>query len=153
MPPRLSVVVSMENGVQWRFMGFYGSPEANNIEASWELLRRLSGLFDLPWLCGGDFNEIIYNSEKIGGLPRNSLPAILNFRLTLDECDLSDLGYRGPTITRNNKRGGRANAQERFDRYVGNSDWRQMIPEASVRYLSFFSSDHRPIELSLIDEF
>ena len=70
----------------------------------------------------------------------------------LDDCDhLADLGFVGPTITWNNKRGGGANVQERLDRYVVNSDWRLFFPEARVSNLSFSSSDHRPITLDLFE--
>ena len=52
----IDVVITMENSLCWQFTRFYGCPDANKREESWKLLRRLNGLFDLPWVCGGDFN-------------------------------------------------------------------------------------------------
>ena len=37
---------------------------------SWVQLRDLHGRISQPWLVLGDFNEILYNTEKEGGVPR-----------------------------------------------------------------------------------
>lgn len=60
-------------------MGVYGHLEMGQKKHTWTLLRRLAGLFDTPWLYFGDFNEILYPSEKIGGNDRN-LNMISEFR-------------------------------------------------------------------------
>ena len=52
----------------WRFTGFYGEPVTHMRHESWELLQSLNRSFNLPWLVAGDFNEIISNSEKKGGI-------------------------------------------------------------------------------------
>ncbi|KAL5855678.1 hypothetical protein ACOSQ4_005480 [Xanthoceras sorbifolium] len=76
---------------------FYGNPDTTQMSHAWTLLRRLHGLLTLPWLCGGDFNEITSDFEKIGGNPK---PRYLmnNFRVVLDHCCLADLGFRGPKL-------------------------------------------------------
>ena len=51
----------------WRFTGFYGEPITHKRFESWDLLRQLNRQFGLPWLCSGDFNEILRGSEKLGG--------------------------------------------------------------------------------------
>lgn len=33
---------------------------------TWELLRRLHYDSSLPWVCGGDFNEVLAPHEKLG---------------------------------------------------------------------------------------
>lgn len=65
--------VIKEAGNVLRFTGLYGQPNSTLRHFSWELLRRLKGLNDLrdlPWLVGGDFNEICYYTEKLGGKKR-----------------------------------------------------------------------------------
>ena len=52
------------NGKGWRFMGIYENSNPSQRRFTWELLRKVHGLAQGPWLCGGDFNEIIYNFEK-----------------------------------------------------------------------------------------
>lgn len=39
--------------------GVYGHLETNQKKHTWTLLRRLSGLFSLPWLCFEDLKEIL----------------------------------------------------------------------------------------------
>ena len=62
----------MDHGVDdaWRFTGFYGDLDTTNRENSWSLLRVLSRRFSLPWICMGDFNEILLGEEKLGWLDR-----------------------------------------------------------------------------------
>jgi len=51
----------------WRFTGIYGWPEGGNKVLTCDLLRDLTGHYNLPWLVGGDFNEVLFNFEKRGG--------------------------------------------------------------------------------------
>ncbi|KAK9291771.1 hypothetical protein L1049_019721 [Liquidambar formosana] len=61
----------LEAGVAcWRITGFYGHPEVALRKLSWELLGVLHSHSALPWLCVGDFNEIIAVGEKYGRVPR-----------------------------------------------------------------------------------
>ena len=53
----------------WRFTGFYGAPKTSNSHISWNLLQSLNAQFNFPWLCAGDFNEILKSHEKMGGRP------------------------------------------------------------------------------------
>lgn len=46
------------------FTGFYGAPDVRNKVETWDLLRRLGRNNSLPWLVGGDFNDILFAHEK-----------------------------------------------------------------------------------------
>ena len=61
-----AVVTDLELGFKWRITGFYGNPETYCRKESWDLLRSLSRKYQLPWLCFGDFNEIVLVEEKLG---------------------------------------------------------------------------------------
>lgn len=79
---------------RWRFTGFYGNPEASNRHLSWTLLRRLSCMYELrdfPWIVGGDFNEICFDTEKFGG----PLAQTGGFREVLDVASLQDFHAEG----------------------------------------------------------
>ncbi|KAM7258105.1 hypothetical protein ACFE04_013846 [Oxalis oulophora] len=54
-------------GESWRCTGFYGNPVASLRKHSWLHLQNLKSASNLPWLVGGDFNEILSNEEKWGG--------------------------------------------------------------------------------------
>ncbi|KAJ4847430.1 hypothetical protein Tsubulata_039214 [Turnera subulata] len=44
----------------WQFTGFYGAPVEAESRQGWDMLRLLAGRHNLPWLCSGDFNEIMW---------------------------------------------------------------------------------------------
>ena len=48
----------------WKFTGFYRHPNANKRHEAWSLLQHVANLEPLPWLCLGDFNEILDNGEN-----------------------------------------------------------------------------------------
>lgn len=60
----IDVVVKEENKITWKFIGFYEHPNPSQRYHSWELLKRIKSLSQLPWLVGGYLNEILCNSEK-----------------------------------------------------------------------------------------
>ena len=51
----------------WRFTGFYGETIMHKRQESSDLLQQLNSQFNLPWVCVGDFNEIVRGLEKKGG--------------------------------------------------------------------------------------
>ncbi|KAL0416624.1 UNVERIFIED_CONTAM: hypothetical protein Slati_3494300 [Sesamum latifolium] len=86
----------------WRFTGFYGELDASRRREVWEKLIRLSRQSDAPWLCAGDFNEILMQLENTG-VPR-PMWQIEDFRRALNYSDLIDLGFKGARFTWCNRR-------------------------------------------------
>lgn len=95
-----------------------------------------------------DFNEILDQNEKVGGLLRNTTQ-MENFRRVLHECDLGDMGYSGSKFTWSNKRGTCDFIKERFDRAVATPAWCGQYTEAAVEVLAVAGSDHKPLWLRL----
>ena len=62
-----AIITEHDSGFKWRITGFYGNPESHGRKESWEELKVLHRKFNLPWLCYGDFNEILSGEEKLGG--------------------------------------------------------------------------------------
>ncbi|KAK3198999.1 hypothetical protein Dsin_022414 [Dipteronia sinensis] len=56
----------------------------------------------LPWLCIGDFNEILSDNEKVSGSARNR-SLMERFQEALNLCGLEGMGFLGPTYTWCNK--------------------------------------------------
>ena len=97
--------------------------------------------------CFRNFNEILQVEDKKGGAPR-AHNLIQAFRDVLDQCGFMDLGYSGPDFTRHGCRRGEL-IWERLDRGVTNHEWFAQFPTGRIRHLNCFTSDHRPILLSL----
>ncbi|PPS16907.1 hypothetical protein GOBAR_AA03660 [Gossypium barbadense] len=56
-----------ENDAIW-FTGFYGQADPNLRNQSRDMLRRVKRTIKEGWIVGGDFNTIIKNAEKEGGV-------------------------------------------------------------------------------------
>jgi hypothetical protein len=96
---------------------------------------------DLPWICAGDFNEVLHQDEQIGGNPRNEAQ-MLAFRECLMKCELTDLGYKGYSFTWNNKREGEANMQVRLDMGVVMASFLGLFPDVQAEHVVTEESDH-----------
>ncbi|KAL5571056.1 hypothetical protein UlMin_020653 [Ulmus minor] len=121
------------------------------VKFSWDLMSKLASIAELshlPWLAGGDFNEILLDNEKRGGRPR-ALAQMRSFQSCLDLCGLKDLSFSGEQYTWVKRQGYGDCIQERLDRFVGTFDWGTLFPNAKVTNLSFFHSDHRAVKISL----
>jgi hypothetical protein len=111
-------------------------------------MRILHNQGTLPWVCIGDFNEILYGHEKEGGRPK-AQACMEGFRETLVFCNLEDLGYEGDKFTwRNNNHMWEKYIQERLDRAVANEAWIDRFPDYRVVNGDHRHSDHRPVILS-----
>jgi len=146
--------VFIDHGVDdaWWFMGFYGDPDTANREDSWSLLRDLSSRSSHPWICLGDFNEILLGEEKQGWLDRPERQ-MQSFRDALDFCRLKDLGFSGFPFTWCNRRPGDCNVWIRLDRSVATVNWMLRFPSTRVHHLDAYHSDHKPLLLCTDSEF
>ena len=103
---------------------------------------------DVPWLCAGDFNEILYQHEKEGGVLRPQAQ-MDRFREALVDCELQDLGFEGDVYTwRNNNRRAQGYVRERLDRALANMEWRAHFATVQVLNGDPRHSDHRPVIIS-----
>lgn len=100
----------------------------------------------IPWVCFGDFNEIMWSTEKRGGNPRHSFYMEM-FRDVIARCKLTDLGFMGAKFTWSNGRQGDANIMKRLDRVLATTGWYEKFPNRRVRHLPQYKSDHAPLIL------
>ncbi|KAL5539506.1 hypothetical protein UlMin_045993 [Ulmus minor] len=144
----IDVKVTSHDSTCWRFSGLYGNPDTSLKTQFWTLLKRLGDVSSMPWLCGGDLNEILFGHEKQGGAARAQY--LMNaFREATSYCGLTDLGFRGPKFTW--IRGKNAClVQERLDRMLGNGGWLEVFPNSLVHHLNLRGSDHRPLLVELL---
>ena len=93
-PNHIDANICTQNSPSWRLIGVYGHPEKEQKAETWRLMRHLRAHGTLPWLCLGDFNEILSSNETRGGDPRQ-VTSMVAFRHTLLQCGLADLAFRG----------------------------------------------------------
>lgn len=94
-------------------------------------MRRLRGESTLPWVCIGDFNEILRQEEQMGPNTCDS-SQIAGFREAVDVCGLSDLGYKGLDWTFEKRVTGGQYCRVRLDRALASTSWSNLFPFASV---------------------
>jgi hypothetical protein len=102
-----------------------------------------------PWVCIGDFNEVLAISEKLGSNIQQ-INLMQAFQQTLEVCALTDLGFVGPKFTSSNCQEGIALIKEHLDRGVANLAWRNLFLKAEVVVSVSTCSDHAPLFLNLI---
>ncbi|XP_048498232.1 uncharacterized protein LOC125496733 [Beta vulgaris subsp. vulgaris] len=111
----IDVMMTYKGQPPWRYTGIYGHPEESKKGQTGELLRTLFDDENVPWLCGGDLNLMLWSTEKQGGGAFNFEEANI-LRQAMDHCKLEDMGFIGHPFTWTNNRGGLENLQERLDR-------------------------------------
>ncbi|XP_060968323.1 uncharacterized protein LOC115710989 [Cannabis sativa] len=116
---------------------------SNAISRFRQSLQFKNGL-ESPRFLIGDFNEILSQSDKLGGSLRNE-SQIEAFRNTLDHCHLQDLPYEGDRFTWVKNRKAVTTIKERLDWVFTNHLWSSIFEVPTVSHLDFFSSDHRAI--------
>ncbi|CAL2238014.1 unnamed protein product [Prunus armeniaca] len=94
----IDVFATNPNGFSFRFIGFYGHSEPSQRHHSWELLCRLSHRNSRPWICMGDFNEVMHEWEKSGGRDRSRM-AMDAFKDVDNNVALCEVNYIRPHFT------------------------------------------------------
>lgn len=85
----------------------------------WEEINQLANSIALPWLVGGDFNNVLSGEEKIGGLPVITRE-VEDFANCINNTELYDAGYKGSPFTWWNGRTNHECIFERIDRILVN---------------------------------
>ncbi|KAL8507009.1 hypothetical protein ACS0TY_017768 [Phlomoides rotata] len=137
-------IFGSDNIRSWSCSGIYGWPYRNLRHQTFQLMHRIAPSTDTPWLCLGDFNEILWSWEKKWGNCSRT-HQMDTFRQTISDLNLHDLGFQGNKFTWSNNSEGIDNIQVRLDRAFANSMWRVIFPKARVFHLLRFKSDHAPI--------
>ena len=75
-PNHIDVKVQTQASPLWRLIGIYSHPEEQRKTETWRLMRQPHARASLPWICLGDFNEILASDEKNGGVRRPMAPML-----------------------------------------------------------------------------
>lgn len=126
---------------QWRFTGSYGEPRRERRKESWYLLRFLRAQSTFPWLCAGDFNEVLHEGEHLGANDREAWQ-MNAFQDVVADCGFTDLGFKGLPYTWDNKQDGNRNVKARLDRVFGDGHFMDVLGESTVQHIQLVKSDH-----------
>ena len=110
-------------GIIWRLTGFYGQPDTSKREETWTILESLGQSNQLPYLCIGDYNEIISQIETSGSRARPARQ-LERFRQVINYCGFHDLGFVGPPFTWSKSYRTEGCLRIRLDRALANNEWK-----------------------------
>ncbi|XP_045821956.1 uncharacterized protein LOC123914831 [Trifolium pratense] len=138
-------VVDARRGT-WRLTGFYGYPGGSRRRDSWNFLRHLSHVSNIPWCIIGDFNDILSSDEKKGRVDRPNW-LINGFRDAVLDSGLIDIHMEGYQFTWFKSLGTDRAVEEKLDRAMSSEEWCQSFRDARLECLTVTSSDHYPLWL------
>lgn len=107
----------------------------------WNDLISISDSISGPWLCLGDFNTILYSSERISAANPN-LQDIREFVNCLHLSGLSDIQFQGPNFTWTNRQDLGERVWSKLDRILSNCDFLAQFPSAAAQFTDNYTSDH-----------
>ncbi|KAG5612985.1 hypothetical protein H5410_024266 [Solanum commersonii] len=107
-----------KNNVEMICTAVYARCDALERLELWEELEALSANINISWMVGGDFNIILNEEEKLGGLDFTQFEAL----------DFNSIS-------------------KRLDRVFGNHEFNNMLPTSEVHHLVRQSSDHAPLHV------
>lgn len=91
-------------------------------QSSWSILKYLKLQHPKKWIYLRDFNEILYQNEKLGGARRNE-KQMESFREVMQDCKLRDLGFTNGKYTLANNKLDQSFTNERLNRVIANATW------------------------------
>ncbi|KAH7834251.1 hypothetical protein Vadar_014192 [Vaccinium darrowii] len=141
------IVTKKSNQKVWDVAFVYGCHLRDGSGIVWNYIRHIAWSESLPWLCMGDFNQILGVSDKIGGLISNQ-NAITSFHELISDCGLVDLEFKGPKFTWRNNQSGESFIMERIDMAFANAKWREMHDKAMMFVEPAIGFDHKPLLLN-----
>nr|XP_023893259.1 uncharacterized protein LOC112005243 [Quercus suber] len=140
----IDAIINKNKEHEWCFTRFYGEPDTHRRIESWDLLWILNRKFNIPWLCAGDFNELIRGDEKLGRNRRGHGQMQL-FRDAIDVCGFMDLEYSSTKFTWSKHFSNGQSIWERLDRAFCTNEWLQQFAGSKVIHMSCTTLDHIPI--------
>ncbi|XP_010513742.1 PREDICTED: uncharacterized protein LOC104789794 [Camelina sativa] len=128
----------------------YGDPVSSLRQGVWDSLVDIGVSRDAPWLVIGDLNEMVSNTEKLGG-PARAESSFFPFRNMILDCRLREVSSIGNRLSWAGKRNNMW-IQCCLDRALGNEAWFQLFPRVQGEYMERIGSDHRALLLRLAND-
>ena len=131
---------------EWLLVGFHGPPYPVKKRKAWENLCAILESFQGPLVCLGDFNYIVNDEEKYGGVKGGTSAPNYSKELMFD-LGAIDMGYSRNKFTWAKGKWGSATIKERLDRGLASISWRLVFLKAFVQHLGALNLNYLPILL------
>ncbi|KAK1311792.1 hypothetical protein QJS10_CPA07g00481 [Acorus calamus] len=140
-------VTPQSGGLSYFFTAIYASNAAAERYTLWLQLKQLAqNIGTPPWMVGGDFNEICFSSEKVGGQPAHSR-RLAKFNHCISACCLQDLKATGSPFTWSNHQINRIACK--LDRVMVNTHWLTTHTDSYVQFHAEGLSDHAVLQVTV----
>ncbi|XP_039032312.1 uncharacterized protein LOC120167325 [Hibiscus syriacus] len=128
------------NGHRTLITVVYGCNSRTARRGLWDHLKILESEADSsPWVVGGDFNVILRTeSSDFETLGVHISPDMEDFQDCLEDLDLLDHPYLGPSFTWSNKQ----DEARKLDRILVNPGWLSVFPDSFAEFKAQGVSDH-----------
>lgn len=80
-------VAYMNTNIGFYYSFVYGNPIVQQRKILWEKLKRLYTNNHEPWICAGDFNNLLHHSDKMGSNRQHNGPNYLGSQSTHHQFD------------------------------------------------------------------
>ena len=67
----LDAIITEGDDNPWRLTCIYGEAKVAERFKTWDMLKFIRSSSYLPWMCIGDFNEVLHQNEHEGVVDRN----------------------------------------------------------------------------------
>lgn len=147
----IDLTVSIEGWPKFRITGICGEPDRAKRRETWQLIKNLCSVSDLPWCLIGDMNNVVQQSDKKGG---RAYPGwlIRGFCEMLEDCGLIDMELIGYPYTWERSPGTESWVEIRLDRALTNASFMSNFQEAKLTNMGITTSDHCPILLEPVSQ-
>ncbi|XP_050233163.1 uncharacterized protein LOC126681659 [Mercurialis annua] len=122
----------------------YGSYVSEQRLELWEKLRLISENMTEKWVIMGDFNAVMSNSDRIGGVDIDS-QAGLDFKNWSDQANVIELKHQGHVFTWFNNQRGDKRIWRKLDWCFVNEIWMENWVDSYCRAENAGISDHCPL--------
>ncbi|KAG5585342.1 hypothetical protein H5410_045776 [Solanum commersonii] len=140
-------MLTLANGYQFMVTMVYAKCTVVKRLCLWDDLYSIGHNLSLPWMVGRDFNVIMEEDEKIGGL--HVYPQEYeDFALCINSCEFVDIHFIGSPFTWWNGRDDGDCMFKKLDRVVTNQALQDFFGQLELQHLMRTRSDHAPILLT-----
>lgn len=138
-----------EDGTLMNILNIYAPQKLVEKRQLWDHIASLVNYSPGLWCLLGDFNSVRYTEERKSCFFDQSDADIFNF--FIDSTGLLEYGMKGGMFTCLSKKGSSLKFSK-IDRVLVNMDFFNRWPEACLRVLPRYLSDHNPLLLTVVNE-